>query len=159
MGRPKETRGRRFWRHVVRRPSGCWEWIGGLNLQGYGAFSEGPKGNQIQLRAHRVAWEIAHGKRPPDDLVVCHHCDNRKCVNPAHLFIGTDRDNAMDCYKKMRHCRGNKHHAAKLNPDAVRDIRRRYSSGEFCKDIAPDFGVQPGCIFKVATRRLWRHVQ
>jgi len=88
----------RFWPKVDRRaPGECWLWTGSRSPQGYGQISQA--GERPEL-AHRVAWALAFG--PPGGLSVCHHCDVRTCCNPAHLFLGTARDNALDMVAKGR---------------------------------------------------------
>jgi hypothetical protein len=74
--------------------SSCWNWTGGKNDKGYGRL-----GNKY---AHRISWEIHNGKKIPEGMFVCHHCDNPSCVNPSHLFIGTQKDNMRDMINKNR---------------------------------------------------------
>jgi len=107
-----------FWEKVRVSP-GCWEWIGALTGAGRGCF----RGRS----APRVAWELVNGL--PGDLYVCHRCDNPKCVNPTHLFLGTQRDNMLDMVAKGRRnpvCNakpGENHHAARLSNNDVLDMR------------------------------------
>lgn len=126
---------RRFWGYVARTDDSCWEWTGALTRQGYGRF---PFGDGT-LRAHRVAWVLAHGPIP-DGQMVCHRCDNPQCVRPDHLFLGSAADNVADMFSKQRHAIGTERHphttnplirahgtrnaAAKLTDDQVDEIRR-----------------------------------
>src|SRR5271165_4726377 len=87
---------KRFW-DKVEKTDGCWNWKAYIGPDGYGRFGfrgkiPGP---------HRVSWELSFGPIP-DGLNVCHKCDNRRCVRPDHLFLGTDRDNILDCIRKGR---------------------------------------------------------
>ncbi len=79
--------------------SGCWLWLGQVSRIGYGQIMLSP--GQRKTKAHRAAWEAYRG--PIGDLYVLHQCDNRSCVNPDHLFLGTRSDNMLDMYAKGRH--------------------------------------------------------
>ena len=90
----------RFWSKVDKKPSGCWEWLGHRNEKGYGHFAIV---GQYPRAAHRVAYRLANGHFD-DSLFVCHRCDNPSCVNPDHLFLGTQQDNMDDMVQKGRSC-------------------------------------------------------
>lgn len=101
----------RFWSKVDRSGDGCWEWQSVLTHEGYGRLViECPgstRKNRIRkgIPAHRVAWELTNGPIP-DGLVACHRCDNRKCVRPGHIFLGTPSDNTQDRIRKGRSAKG-----------------------------------------------------
>lgn len=88
----------RFWERVKSSRDGCWLWIGRRDANGYGRI----KVRQVLTWAHRISWWI-HAGVPANAMCVCHKCDNPQCVRPDHLFLGTHRDNALDCVAKGRH--------------------------------------------------------
>ncbi len=153
----------RFWSKVIRgRPEDCWEWQASTS-NGYGAFQL--KNPQRVERSHRMVWLLVHGDIP-NGVYVCHHCDNRKCCNPDHLFLGTHQDNMADMVSKGRGgrpplssiSRGASHWNAKLSDDAVRTIRQRVANGEKQRDISREMGLSHTTIGMIVRRRLWRHV-
>jgi hypothetical protein len=149
-----------FWRNVERIPfSGCWIWTAGETRDGgYGRFSL----NGRRALAHRLAFELSAG-RDAGELCVCHKCDVRECVNPAHLFLGTRADNLADMHKKGRGSgpqdqKGEKHHLAKLTEADVLSIRKRLVAGETQTALARAFGVSQSQISLIGLRKKWGHL-
>lgn len=143
----------RFWPKVAKG-EGCWEWRAGKFPSGYGAFCF--RGRKA-ARAHRVAWILTNGEIPAG-LLVLHRCDNRACVRPDHLFLGTNDDNMRDMVEKGRAARGERNAFAKLNPDRVREIRALGAAGVSQYAIADRFGITQALVWLVVNRKAWRHV-
>lgn len=149
-----------FWSKVDRRgPDECWEWRGSRMKGGYGSVY-GRKGRGT-VGAHRIAWELTNGPIPTG-LDICHRCDNRPCVNPAHLFAGTREDNMRDCAEKGRIRTtarvGENVSFAKLTDVAVVQIREMLAAGETYSAIAERFGVTKDAIGLIRRGRTWRHI-
>lgn len=147
----------RFWMYVDKKDfNSCWEWLGWSNGSGYGMFRmDGRKA----VQAHRYSYKLHFGEIP-DKKYVCHHCDNRKCVNPNHLFVGTMFDNIADRDKKGRQAKGNDFPNTVLNEFLVREIRYLHSLGNISnRKLAKKFNVSAGTIQAVLEHRTWKHVK
>jgi len=150
----------RFWMRV-RKSLGCWEWSGGLYGNKYGRFWVPRPAVPRSRLAHRVSWELEYGSIPRGMLVL-HHCDNRKCVRPSHLFLGTYQDNVDDMDAKGRGRRGRfpgeSNRRSTLTTSQVVEIRRRFSSGERQADIAKDMGITQSHVSQLGRGLVWKHV-
>lgn len=135
---------------TIAQPSGCWE-AQGYTSNGYVQIIHAER----HYRAHVVAWELANGRRVPKGLEVMHSCDNRRCVNPAHLSLGTRRDNHLDAVRKGRK---NAFGHQKLDAEKVWEIRTLLALGRLQKEIAKQFGVARNTISGIATGASWGHL-
>lgn len=137
----------------------CWLWEAHRDKSGYGKFNvHVPEiGDARPFLAHRVAWVVANG-RDPGSLCVLHRCDNPACVNPAHLFLGTHRDNSDDKLSKSRQARGDRIAHRKLSDDDVRGIRRMLSTGSTPYAVSKHYPVSPGSILQIRDGRSYRYV-
>lgn len=173
----------RFWSKVDTFGSGCWEWQGYVNQDGYGVIGL----NNKTARAHRVAYALANGPIP-DGLVVRHSCHNPACCNPDHLSIGTQRDNVQDMvdagrqFSELRKKPKTAQHAAKigqavreyrarlraegvphpgrhrLTDERVRALRSAYSAGAKLSDLSHQFGICKSAVIRVVKKRTYAHV-
>lgn len=157
-----EQRAARFWSRVDRRgPDECWPWLRSRDADGYGQVWDGSH----MLKTHRYAWILSNGPIP-DDLCVCHRCDNPPCCNPAHLFMGTQADNVADRDAKGHHVNvwkgksaphsvGERNVRAKLTAEMVVAIRL---STERRKVLAEKYGVSLHTIIRVRSGENWSHI-
>lgn len=148
----------RLWRKVDKT-SDCWIWRGNTTPAGYGRIQSGGKGSPT-ISTHRLAWELHHKRPAPDGMVVMHSCDNPKCCNPAHLRLGTHKENTADMIAKGRHARqaprGTAHGKAVLDPDKVRLIRARTDLSNHA--LARMLGVGVNTVRYVRIGKNWSHV-
>ena len=136
----------------------CWTWTAGRFVFGYGIVQT--SNPRRTTTAHRVSYELAHGPIPAG-MAVCHRCDNPPCVNPDHLFLGTQAENLRDMYAKGRGSKqcGEEASAAKLTEDDVREIRRAHAAKEDTMvAIGARFGVTGMAVSGIVRRKNWRHV-
>lgn len=126
---------------------GCWLWLLSFGSHGYGQASTV---SERVTTAHRVSYEAFHGLIPPG-MLVQHSCDNKWCVNPEHLSLGTDATNARDKQHKGRA-------AKKLLPGDVLRIRSSVSAGEAKRAVARRFGVSQRSVQRICDGHVWRHV-
>lgn len=133
------------------RPNECWEWPHARTPRGYGRQVVG---GRIEY-AHRLSFRAFNGPIP-EGQNVCHRCDNPPCWNPAHLFAGSSVANNRDRDLKGRGYHGERHHAAKLTAEDVREIRASHQTGV---ELAREYGVSPFTIYKLLHGRSWKHVK
>ena len=147
----------RFWSKVKKKGT-CWEFIGAKDRFGYGHFSI----NNKSILAHRVSWYLFYENVP--SVCVLHKCDNPPCVNPSHLFEGTDADNKKDMRKKGRGfipppMQGSNHFQSKLDEATVIEIRSLYNDGVSSTKIHRKYSiVQYSTINKIIRHKTWQHI-
>ena len=146
----------------VEKTDGCWQWKGHIKKNGYGTFWL--KAEKKPVHAHRYAYEQFVGPIP-SNLCVLHRCDNRSCVNPGHLFLGTLSDNMQDAVAKRRQISGwhlngagkkERHWNAKLTQRQVDEIRATYEAGKATqKELGEAFGLHKKSIYRIIAHKRW----
>lgn len=154
----------RFWAKVdIKAPNECWAWTAAKNSKtGYGCFRVGSlkDGSRRMIDAHRHAVELTRGFIT-EGLYVLHRCDNRICVNPNHLYVGTQSDNISDMWNRGRSGRkadfamGKNNGRARLSEDQVRMVRASLKSGP---DLAKELGITRAQVSAIRRRKAWAHV-
>ena len=143
----------RFWKNVNKTDT-CWIWKGVQFGHGYGNF----RCCGDSCAAHRISWIITH-KRIPEGMQVLHHCDNRLCVRPDHLWLGKNIDNVMDKVKKLRHDFGEKHPGARLTEKQIIEIRSLYKPYTMtAKMLSKKYEISISNIYSVLKNKIWKHV-
>ena len=158
VARIAKTKARFEAKYQERDPDACWYWTAGTFGDGYGRFTFAGKYHQ----AHRIAWAVAYGEDPGDNLVL-HHCDQVNCVNPNHLYLGDQTDNMRDAEVRggpdVFSSLGEENPNAKLTADDVEEIRIRYEKEDVVqRDLASEYGVSSSLISMVVNEVQWPHV-
>ncbi len=140
----------KFWFKVDKRDRDeCWEWQGGLDRDGYGSLQYD--------RTHRISWAIHYGEVPTGRWVL-HHCDNRRCVNPQHLFLGDAVTNNADMVSKRRHHHGSRHYARKIDEVVAAEIKTLLHGGVSASQVASSLGVSRALVKGIQRGKNWKHV-
>ncbi len=144
----------RFARFVKREEGGCWVWTGSRNASGYGFFGLGRSARGVL--AHRFSFAMVNGPIPPK-MCVLHKCDNPPCVNPDHLWLGTQAQNMADKIAKGRQRVGAKdrHRLSKITREVAAQIRHERASGKLVKHIAKDRGLCVQTVSDILNGRHW----
>lgn len=136
----------------------CWLWNGGLASNGYGVLIAVVGDRRIYITTHRIAYLLHYGNLQ-EDLFVCHHCDVRACVNPYHLFLGTNQENNCDKVNKCRQALGERHGMRKLAEAEVLEIRRLHSENKVsARKLARQFNMGQTSIWHILDRVNWKHL-
>lgn len=148
-----EVKWRFFYKYEIDPSTKCWNWVMSTRRAGYGQFRTGGIGSKVEC-AHISSYKIHRGE-VPEGLQVLHRCDNPKCVNPKHLFLGTALSNVKDCKAKNRDAVGEKHGNSKLTESQVREIRSSSKTGRY---LAVEYGVSFQTISEIKLRKKWKHI-
>lgn len=143
-----------FWNKVTKLSNqDCWEWTACLQSNGYGQIRFD---NKVHY-SHRLSYFIHFG-HIPEDKHVLHRCDNRKCVNPLHLFLGDQASNMADCAAKRRNAHGTRSPLSKITEQQLAEIRRLSESGCTCKYISNKYNLHYNTIYKILKGVTYKHV-
>jgi predicted XRE-type DNA-binding protein len=139
----------------VNKTHSCWEWTAGKDRYGYGSI----RINNKVLRTHRVSYQLHYGDFDIA-LFVCHKCDNKKCVNPEHLFLGTHQDNMTDKVNKGKQPNliGKNNPNTKLTEDNVIQIKKLLFVGMKQREIAQKYNVSQNQISQIKNNKAWKHI-
>lgn len=154
-GKARDPKQRFF--EKVHKTNYCWEWTASTYYNGYGQFFDGKN----KITAHRFSYKSKYGEIDPN-ILVCHRCDNRKCVNPDHLFLGTHLDNTADMIQKGRKINADKkgtlNGRAIVSESKVCSMRDLYGNGVSIAKIARLFSISETQTSRIVKRQSWKHV-
>ncbi len=136
----------------------CWEWTRGLRKDGYGKVHFKFDNKERTLGVHRASAHVFKDFDLFSEKQVLHHCDNRKCFNPDHLWIGTNAENKEDCVRKGRHSRGEAQGHSKLTNSQILEIRKEKLNGETTVNLSKKYKVYQSHISSICRRKSWRHI-
>lgn len=144
----------KYYEKYVVKQNGCWDWNGIIEHTGYGKLGIRPP-----IKAHRASWLIHKGEIPKG-LIVCHTCDNRKCTNPDHLWLGTHKENTQDKISKGRSnlAKGSDLKVSKLNEEQVKEIKILLKNRLTCSEIARYYGVERKVVSRIKNGETWKHI-
>lgn len=151
-GGPRRSLSERFWERVDKRGD-CWNWLGRKDKDGYGSIVRGG-GNGPEVRAHRLAWEMANGPIPVG-LKALHRCDNPSCVRPDHLWLGSTADNQSDMARKDRSTHGSRSGMAKLDEPTALAIKKMVAAGFRQSSLAKLHGLSRSTVNHIVRGRTW----
>lgn len=153
-----ETVSRRFF-SFVRKTEGCWIWDGRRKKNGYGRFVIGWRRKRRVYGAHQISLMLHNGIDLDARIYVCHTCDNRACVNPAHLYLGTPMSNVSDMVRRGRG-RGQfkPGQNALFSAEKIREIRAKMESGASVRSVASELGVTGQCVRAIKARKTYRYI-
>lgn len=139
----------------VVKKEGCWDWLGIIDTnQGYAKVQF----KRENISAHRLSWIIHYGDIPKDKQIN-HHCDNRKCTNPEHLYLGTQKQNEEDKLKRNRQAKGSINGSAKLNEYQVKEIKELLREGKSQYFLSEKYNISYPTINNIKNEKSWRHVK
>lgn len=147
-----------FWERVEKeQPNGCWIWKGAEKHSWYGDCRK--------EYAHRVSWKLHNNLAIPRDMHICHKCDNTKCVNPSHLYLGTPKDNNADVANRSRYKTGSKSSKAKITSSKVKELRKeaetllkKMSRQKAAILLSPKYGLTHFAIRDIIAGKRWNHL-
>lgn len=154
----------RFWSHVQKaRPDDCWFWLktciirDGKKVPIFNFRNDGGQYHGYMAYASRVAYLFENGSIP-NNKIVCHTCDNPMCMNPNHMWLGTNEENTEDRNQKDRQAKGSSQGSAKLTEEQILEIRQAYSLGETQQSIANRYKIDQRHVSRIVRKESWKHI-